>query len=240
MHIHRCIHAVTPVIAQDYNSVYARVCIYTEFSCQVCCPIHNVLLTFDTLNTTRVPVLCPFALPLESTSRTSTLQWVLSLGQLANMQVAGKITRSQVSTKPQDLQPGNTQHVPHWIHPPVTRYNKHITWWHLPLFKIRWDLSWTSTPPREAHWRTLFDRPSLRLHLLSDCRFLFRISLDHGRSFSFIVLTRCLPLLIFSWYELLPDSQIQTTNVIPKLNLINSIRCPWWWWRLLLLWSTVV
>jgi len=41
--------------------------------------------------------------------------------------------------------------------------------------------------------------------------------------FSSVVLTRCLPLLAFSWYELLPDSLIQTTNVIPKLNLFNRL-----------------
>ena len=32
------------------------------------------------------------------------------------------------------------------------------------------------------------------------------------------------PLLAFSLYELLPDSQLQTTNVIPKLNLLNRLR----------------
>ena len=41
--------------------------------------------------------------------------------------------------------------------------------------------------------------------------------------FSSIVLPGCLPLLAFSWYELLPDSLIQTTNVIPKFNLWNRL-----------------
>ena len=41
--------------------------------------------------------------------------------------------------------------------------------------------------------------------------------------FSSIVLTRCLPLLAFSWYELLPDSLMQTTNVNPKFNLWNRL-----------------
>jgi len=51
----------------------------------------------------------------------------------------------------------------------------------------------------------------------------FSLSWSRGRCFSSIVLIRCLPLLAFSRYELLPDSLIQTTNVIPKLNLLNRI-----------------
>jgi len=49
------------------------------------------------------------------------------------------------------------------------------------------------------------------------------ISRSRGRCFSSIVLTRCLPLLVISWYDLLPDSLIQATNVIPKLNLWNRL-----------------
>ena len=35
--------------------------------------------------------------------------------------------------------------------------------------------------------------------------------------------SRWLPLLVFSWCELLPESLIQTTNVIPKLDLLNRL-----------------
>jgi len=55
----------------------------------------------------------------------------------------------------------------------------------------------------------------------SACRFL--ISRSRARCFSSIVLTRCRPLLAFSWYHLLPHFLIQTTNVIPKLDLSNSL-----------------
>jgi len=40
---------------------------------------------------------------------------------------------------------------------------------------------------------------------------------------SFFDYSRCFPLLVFSWYELLPDSLIQTANVIPKLNFVNRL-----------------
>jgi len=36
IHINTYVYSVTPVIVQDYNPVYTRVCIHTVFSCQVC------------------------------------------------------------------------------------------------------------------------------------------------------------------------------------------------------------
>jgi len=81
------------------------------------------------------------------------------------------------------------------------------TWTFLcsPLF--RWLIVYLSP---FSHWYTLTNLMRLYLFLSRWC-------------FSSIVLTRCLAVLAFPWYKLLPDSLIQTTNVIHKLNLINRL-----------------
>ena len=86
IHMNTYVYSVTPVIVQDYNPVYTRVCIHTVFSCQVCLASLSVKITVvlgelwvtdSSTQSSRAKATTSttsFELSLESTSGQSTYQ----------------------------------------------------------------------------------------------------------------------------------------------------------------------